>query len=93
MNIKLKEDMKPVSVFRTKAAAILRQVRENQRPVVITERGEPSAVVLDLEDYERQRDKMALMEAILEGERDVRSGEIKSLEQVFRETRSWLARK
>lgn len=93
MNIKLKEDMKPVSSFRTHASSILRQARENQRPVVITERGKPSAVVIDLEDYERQREKMELMEAILEGERDVQSGRAKSLEQVFRETRSWLARR
>ncbi len=93
MDIHLKEDIKPLSLFRTDPASILRQVHENQRPVVITERGKPSAVLVDVEEYERQKEKMDLMEAILEGEKDFREGEIKSLDTLFRETRQWLSKK
>lgn len=93
MDIRLKEDIKPLSLFRTDPASILRQVRESQRPVVITERGTPAAVIVDLEDYERQKEKMELMEAILEGEKDFQEGRVKSLDRLHRETRKWLAKK
>ncbi len=72
---------------------ISRQIRENQRPVVITERGKPAAVIVDLEEYERQKEKMELMEAVLEGEKDFQEGYSKSLDQLHRETRQWLAKK
>lgn len=93
MDFKIKEDIKPLSLFRTDPASILRQVRQNQRPVIITERGKPRAVVVDVDEYERQKEKMELMEAILEGEKDVREGNVKELKQVFRETRKWLQKK
>lgn len=92
MNIKIKEDIKPLSLFRTDPASVLRQVRENQRPVVITERGRPSAVLVDVEEYEKQKEKMELMEAILEGERDFREGRFTNLDDLFRDTRRWLAK-
>lgn len=93
MNIRPREDIKPLSVMRTRPASLLRQVRENQRPIVITQRGKPSAVIIDLDDYERQKEKMELMEAVLEGERDIKEHRIKSLDQVHRETRRWVGEK
>lgn len=93
MDLKLKEDFKPLSLFRTNPASVLRQVRESQRPVVITDRGHPAAVMIDLEEYERQREKMELMEAVLDGEKDFREGRFSDWDDVFRNTRRWLAKK
>lgn len=93
MDLKPKEDIKPLSLFRTNPASILRQVRDSQRPVVITDRGRPAAVMIDLEEYERQREKMELMEAVLEGEKDFREGRFSDLDDIFRSTRRWLAKK
>lgn len=92
MDIHIKEDIKSVSHFRTNPSTVFRQVRENQRPVVVTERGKPSVVIVDVEEYERQKEKMELMEAILEGEKDFREGHGKTLKQVHTETRRWLAK-
>ena len=72
---------------------MLRQAHKNKRPVIITERGKPTAVVVDLEAFERLQEKLELMEAVLEGEKDFREGRAKTLDQVFRDTRSWLAAK
>lgn len=93
MEISLKEDIKPVSLFRMDPASVFRQVRQNQRPVVVTERGKPTVVIVDVDAYERQKEKMELMEAVLEGEKDFREGRSKTLNQVFRETRRWLTEK
>ena len=90
MNINITKDIKPASQFRLDPASVFRQVRENHRPVLVTDRGKPSVVIMDAEDYERQREKMELMEAVLEGEKDFQEGRSKSLKEVFRETRKWL---
>ena len=90
MNIQLTEDIKPVSQFRINPASVFKQIRENHRPVLVTERGKPSVVIVDAGEYEKQREKMELMEAILEGEKDFQEGRSKTLKQVFRDTRRWL---
>lgn len=90
MDINLQKDMKPITIFRTNPASVFRQVRKSRRPVVVTERGRPSVMIVDVEVYERQQEKMEMMEAILEGEKDFREGKFKTLSQVFSETRRWL---
>lgn len=93
MEINLKKEIKPLSQFRTDPASILRQVRENRRPVVITERGNPSAILVDVEEYEKQQAKLELLEAIFEGERDFQEGHFESLDKTYKETRQWLEKK
>jgi antitoxin YefM len=48
----LKEDVYPISEFRSNAAALVRKVRESRRALVLTQRGRSAAVLLDAEDYE-----------------------------------------
>lgn len=93
MELHLQEDIKPLSLFRTDPASVIRQLKEKHRPLVITERGKPSAILVEVEDFERQREKMELMEAVLEGEKDFQEGDVKTLDQIFRQTRAWFAKK
>lgn len=50
--IRLDKDIRPVTEFRANAAAILRQVQEGKRAVVLTQRGHSAAVLLDVSEYE-----------------------------------------
>ena len=93
MDIKLKEDIKPLSQFRINPNSVIQQIKKNQRPVVITDRGKPSVILVDLDEYERQQEKMDLMEAILDGERDVESGRTQSVDKLYKQTRVWLQEK
>ena len=52
MNIK--SDIKPVSYLKSRAADILRQINDTHRPVIITQNGEPRAVLQDHESYENR---------------------------------------
>lgn len=92
MELDLKKDIKSLSKLRSDPAAILRQTREECRPVVITERGKPTAVIMNVDAYERQQEKIALMEAVLAGEKDLEEGRSKTLDQVYQQTRQWLAK-
>ena len=93
MHLNIREDIKALSDFRTEPNAVIKQIHETHRPVYITDRGKPTAVLVDLEEYERQREKMELMEAIIEGEEDFQKGRFKDVKMFFRETRQWVGQK
>jgi len=76
-------DIKPVTYLKSKAAVLLNQINETRRPVIITQNGEPRAVLQDPESYENMRNAIGLLKLISQGENDVRDGNVKSQEEVF----------
>lgn len=76
-------DIKPVTYLKSKAAALLNQINETHRPVIITQNGEPKAVLQDPESYENMRNAIGLLKLISQGEADIRSDQTKSQENVF----------
>ena len=83
MNIS--RDIKPVTYLKAKAADLLKQINETRRPVIITQNGEPRAVLQDPKSYENMRNAMGILKLISQGEGDIRSGKVKSQEKVFRD--------
>jgi prevent-host-death family protein len=81
MNIS--EDIKPVTYLKSKAADLLKQINETHRPVIITQNGEPKAVLQDPESYENMRNAIGILQLISQGEDEIRSGKSKSQEEVF----------
>ncbi len=81
MNIS--EDIRPVTYLKSRSADLLKQVNETRRPVIITQNGEPRAVLQDQESYQNMRDSIALLKLISLGEEDIRAGKYESQEQVF----------
>lgn len=82
MNIKT--DIKPVTFLKAKAADLLRQINETHRPVIITQNGEPKAVLQDPESYENMRNAIGILKLISQGEEDIRIGKSKSQAEVFK---------
>jgi len=64
--LKLNSDIKPVSEFRANTAELIEQMKANRRPLVLTQRGHSTAVVLDVSDYEEMVEEIDLL-------RDVRT--------------------
>lgn len=79
----LEEDIRPITYLKTRAADLLRQVNETHRPVIITQNGEPKAVLQDPKSYESMRKALGMMKLLSQGEEDVRKGRVRSQEQVF----------
>jgi len=77
------EDIKPVTYLKSKAADLLNQINKTHRPVIITQNGEPRAVLQDPESYENMRNSIGLLKLISQGETDVRNGRVKAQERVF----------
>jgi prevent-host-death family protein len=78
-------DIKPVTYLKSRAAELLNQINETQRPVIITQNGEPRAVLQDPISYENMRNAIGILKLISQGEADIRDGKAKSQEDVFKD--------
>jgi prevent-host-death family protein len=90
MNIS--SDIKPISFLKSHAADILKQINDTHRPVVITQNGEPRAVLQDPESYDNMRKAIGLLKLISQGEEDIKQGKTKSQEKVFKGIENILAK-
>jgi len=72
--ISLREDIQPLSEFRSRVAAFIQQVREKHRPLLITHRGKSAAVLLGVAQYEDLLDQLELLQDIQTGERQIQAG-------------------
>lgn len=79
------KDIKPVTYLKSRAADLLIQINETRRPVIITQNGEPRAVLQDPESYETMRNAIGILKLISQGEADVRKGRSKPQETLFAE--------
>ena len=91
--MKISSDIKPVSYLKSHAADILKQINETRRPVVITQNGEPKAVLQDPDSYDNMRNAIGLLKLISQGEEDIKQGRTKSQEKVFKNIEKLLAKK
>lgn len=90
MNIS--SDIKPISFLKSHAADILKQINDTHRPVVITQNGEPRAVLQDPKSYDNMRKAIGLLKLISLGEEDIKQGKTKSQEHVFKDIENILTK-
>lgn len=79
----IENDIRSVTYMKANAADLLKQVNDTQRPVIITQNGEPKAVIQDPKSYERMRNALGLLKLVSQGEEDIRKGRVKTQEAVF----------
>jgi len=78
-------DIKPITYLKSRAADLLNQINETHRPVIITQNGEPRAVLQDPKSYEDMRNAIGILKLISQGEADIRNGRARSQEDVFKD--------
>ena len=78
-------DIKPVTYLKSRAADLLNQINKTHRPVVITQNGEPRAVLQDLKSYEEMRNAIGLLKLLSQGEAEIKDGKVRSQEEVFKD--------
>ena len=91
MNIS--SDSKPVSFLKSHAADILKQINDTHRPIIITQNGEPRGVLQDPESYDNMRKAIGLLKLICQGEEDIKQGNTKTQDRVFKDIEKMLAKK
>jgi len=80
-------DVKPITYMKTHSAELVADVNKRRSPVVITQNGEPRAVVMDIETYERTQDALILLKLISQSEDARRKNRWLSQEQMEEELR------
>lgn len=60
--LKVDQDIRSMSEFRTGIASFLKQVHDTKRPLVITQHGKGVAVLLDVAEYEAMQEKIELLQ-------------------------------
>ena len=81
----------PVSDLRRDAAAVLKWLQSAEDPLVITQRGRATAVLVSLKDYEKSQDELELLRLLARGEKEMAQGKGYSLESVMKEAEFLLA--
>jgi prevent-host-death family protein len=65
----------PVSDLRQDAAKVLKQLRDNKSPIIITQRGRAAAVMIGIEAYEKSEHDKELLRLLAKGDRETDTGE------------------
>jgi prevent-host-death family protein len=74
----LPDAIEPVTVLKTRSAELIRRARETRQPVIITQNGKATAVLQDVDSYQRQRQALLLLKYVALGEKDLRDGAVLS---------------
>lgn len=79
-----------VTTLKRHATKILKELKENGEPIMITEHGLPSAYLVDVDSFEKMQKRMSLLEGIARGEKAILEGRIISQEDAKSRMDRWL---
>jgi antitoxin YefM len=67
-------DVLSLSDFRANASTLLEQMRENRRPLVITQNGKSTAIILTPADYDELMERIDILNDVRVAEADIAQG-------------------
>ena len=73
--LRVDQDIRSMSEFRTGIASFLKQVHDTKRPLIITQHGKSAAVLLDVCEYEAMQEKIELLSDIHSSMSQIENGE------------------
>ncbi|MGR0278818.1 type II toxin-antitoxin system Phd/YefM family antitoxin [Marinomonas dokdonensis] len=79
-----------VTTLKRHATKILADLHTSKEPVLITEHGQPSAYLVDVDDYEMMQKRMAILEGIARGEKAIKEGHVLSNASAKEQMKKWL---
>jgi antitoxin YefM len=72
----LTEDIQPAADLQSRAEGLLRQVQDTRRPVVLTQEGRGTAVLVDIATYQSLLEELDLLRDVHRGLADVEAGRV-----------------
>ena len=79
-----------VTTLKRQATKILADLHISKEPALITEHGQPSAYLVDVEDYEFMQQRMAILEGVARGEQAIKNGNTFSNQEAKAKMSKWL---
>lgn len=81
--MKLSTQIKPISYLKSHKAQIVKELTESRQPMVITQNGEATMVVIDVKSYEERENILALLKILALGNAEIEQGKFREAEDVF----------
>ena len=79
-----------VTNLKRQATRILSDLHVSKEPILITEHGQPSAYLVDVDDFELMQRRMQILEGVARGEQAIREGKIISNKAATDKMQKWL---
>lgn len=82
--------MELVTTLKRQATKILAELHDTKEPVLITEYGQPSAYLIDVQDYEMMQNRLKILEGLARGETAIQEGRVYSHTEAKKKLNKWL---
>ncbi len=82
----------PVSDLRQNAANLLKQLQNSKEPLIITQRGRATAVIIGVDAYEKSEREKEQLRLLAKGDRETETGQGYDLDTIFGEADALLAK-
>ena len=79
-----------VTTLKRQATKILAELHDSKEPVLITEHGQPSAYLVDVQDYEMMQNRMKILDGLAKGETAILENRIYTQEEAKDKMSKWL---
>jgi antitoxin YefM len=73
--LRLDQDIKPLAEFQAHAEALLEEIRETRRALLLTQEGRSAAVVIDVTDFETLLEELETLREIHLAEQQLAAGQ------------------
>ena len=75
----------PISDLRQDAANVLKKLRDNKEPIIITQRGRAAAVIIGVEAYEKSEHEKEILRLLAKGDMEIEIGKGYDIDTVLAE--------
>jgi len=82
----------PISDLRQDAAKLLKKLRDSKEPLIITQRGRATAVIIGVDAYEKAEHERELLHLLAKGDREIETGIGYDLDTILAEADAILAK-
>ena len=82
--------IEPATTLGRHTSGMLADLYQSKEPILITEHGQPSAYLVDVEDFEAMQTRMRILEGLSRGERAIQEGRTLTHEEVKKTMAKWL---
>ena len=79
-----------VTTLKRQATELLSDIERDKKPILITQHGQPSAYLVDVETYQLMQQRMAILEGIARGEQALAEGRVATHTQAKKRLARWL---
>ncbi len=81
----LAEDIRPIADLKTKTSRLLRHIQNTRRPLLLTQNGKPTAVLLDVKEFASQLASRNLQALLKQAETEIAEGKGRDINEFFEE--------